>query len=618
MIEAQCFLQCMGWASDGLKPTEESPGEWITVPGIRIVDENGEEKVLDYQVHTGAEYHFMKLVDFFFSDPHGIFYFQWNPFAIQMLKDKVRYRRYAVAGPASSGKTEFGVVWVMMNYLCDPFNTKVLVSSTTKSSAAGKVWGSIEEAWQQVQKTLGGPSQMPGKLISSQYKIVYNVNGVRSSKSGFELVAGADSAETESSETVQGYKRGRIFALIDEFATTSKGLWETIKGNLFANPVMDFYGAFNPDSFYDVAGRFSKPRDPRGWESVDVETELWEGMDGWVRHLDGEKSPNVVAGFEKWRGLLTWEKIQGRMAEYGGKLTKKFWQFVRGWWSPAGTLESIFTEGEIIKYQADHEVLDWDGPPEMCAGFDPSYTHGGDLAILMIGKCGWVTEPITRKRKKVLQLTECLILAENVKETDPRLEQMVNQLIQACKDRKVPPRNLAVDNTGAGIVLCPKIAEQWSNEFLRVTFNGKPTDLPLSSSEPQKASDKLANLVTEIWMAGKALIRTGQFKFHGKYVPNLVEEMTARLYNEKKSNSGKIQIESKEDMKKRTGGKSPDRADSAFLCLHVCRQRLGLVSTEKPAKTFHKKPDVNSLHAYLTGERQKNQPLFDWGPQLKY
>lgn len=618
MIESECYMACMGWHSKGIKPTEESPGEWISVPGLRLVDENGEERVLDQRIHTGAEYHFMKMVDFFFSDPHGIFYFQWNPFAIQMLKDKVRYRRYAVAGPASSGKTEFGVVWVLMNYLCDPFNTKVLVSSTTKSSAAGKVWGSIEEAWQQVQKVLGGPSNMPGKLLSSQYKIVYSVNGVRSTKSGIELVAGAESAENESSDTVQGYKRGRIFALIDEFATTSKGLWETIKGNLFANPVMDFYGAFNPDSFYDVAGQFCKPRDPRGWEAVDVDSELWEGMEGWVRHLDGEKSPNVLAGHEKWRGILTWEKLQSKVSEFGGRMTKKFWQFVRGWWSPAGTLESIFTESEIIKYQADHEVLDWDMPPEMVAGFDPSYTHGGDLAILMIGKCGLVTEPITRRKKKVLQLTECHILAENVKDTDPRLEQMVTQCIQICKSKGVKPRHLAVDATGAGVNLCPRIAEQWSNEFMRVVFNGKATDLPLSASEPQKASEKMANLVSEMWMAGKALIRTGQFKFFGKFVPDLVSEMCARIIPEKKANSVKIHIEPKDEMKKRTGGKSPDRADAAFLCLHVCRQRLGLVSTEKPAKTTPQKNRTDSLHSYLTGENKRNEPLFDWGPPLKY
>lgn len=619
MIEMECFMSCMGW--NNLPPPVDSPGEWIEVEGEVDVDAEGNRIVKPRKIHTGAEHHFMELANCFFCDPNGIFYFQWNPFAVQMLKDKIRCLRYAVAGCASSGKTEFGVVWVVLNYLCAPFKTKVLVSTTTKSAGAGKVWGSVEEAWQQIGRCMKSIQQpMPGKLLSSQYKIVYLVDGVRSQKAGIELVAAAESQEDESTDKVQGYKRGRVFALIDEFATTSKGLWETIKGNLFANPILDFYGSFNPDSFYDVAGRFSKPADPRGWESVNEKTGFWKSVEGWVRHLNGEESPNVIAGFEKWRGLLTLTKLQMKIDEAGGRNTKKFWQFVIGWWSPTGTLESIFTESEIIKYQADHEVLDWDEPPTPCAGFDPSYTHGGDLAVLMIGKCGWVTQPITRTRNKVLQLTECLILAENIKETDPRLEQMVSQLIEACKSRKIDPRHLAVDESGAGITLCPKIASSWSNEFSRVTFNRKATDLPLSPSEPGKASDKLANRMTEMWLAGKSLMRTGQFKFSGKFVPDLVMEMTSRTYAENKTSAGKLQIESKEDMKKRptSGGKSPDRADAAFLCLDVCRQKLGLASIEKSAKIYRPKTTLDPIHAYMTGQNKKNQPLFDWGPSLKY
>jgi hypothetical protein len=76
-------------------------------------------------------------------------------------------------------------------------------------------------------------------------------------------------------------------------------------------------------------------------------------------------------------------------------------------------------------------------------------------------------------------------------------------------------------------------------------------------------------------------------------------------------------MESKDDMKKRTGGKSPDRADAAFLCLDICRQRLGLVSTEKPAPRPSSTERANPLHQYLTGQKKK-ESLFDWGPDLKY
>ncbi len=89
-------------------------------------------------------------------------------------------------------------------------------------------------------------------------------------------MAGAASEEAESAEKVQGYKQDRVFFIADEFATMSHGLWHTIKTNLFKNPLLDFIGMFNPDSFYDVAGLFSKPKHILGWDSVNVETEFYE------------------------------------------------------------------------------------------------------------------------------------------------------------------------------------------------------------------------------------------------------------------------------------------------------------------------------------------------------
>src|SRR6478672_865171 len=74
MIEISCFMSCMGWSKN--PPPSESPGDW--------------EECQRGKIHSGASYHFMKLADFFFSDPAGIFFFQWNPFATQMLEDKIR------------------------------------------------------------------------------------------------------------------------------------------------------------------------------------------------------------------------------------------------------------------------------------------------------------------------------------------------------------------------------------------------------------------------------------------------------------------------------------------------------------------------------------------------
>lgn len=596
MIESECFMDCMGWS--GRQPPPESPGDWEDCPRGRV--------------HSAALHHFMKLSDFFFSDPKGAFYFQWNPFAVQIITEKIRCARLGVAGSASSSKSESGALWGILNYIMLPQKTKVLVGSTTKAAAKGKIWGSITNAWNQIQRVLG-EEYMPGKLLGAQDKIVFQMGKERNTKAGIELVAGAASAEAESAEKVQGYKQERVFFVADEFATMSHGLWRTIRTNLFSNPLMDFIGMFNPDSFFDVAGLFSKPKDPRGWDSVNVDTEFYESEEGHVLHLDGDKSPNrdVVTGQEKWKGLLTYDKLKQYEDAAFGKNTKGYYQMVRGWWSPSGTLDTIYTESEMIKYMGDHKVQDWDSPPTPVAGFDPSFTHGGDLSILALGYCGWVTEGLTRTRKRVVELSEFVVLVDDMKSTEPKVEQVVRMLIRECRRHRVDPKHLAIDETGGGIALGALIARDWDNGFLRIQFGGKATETPISKDNPKKACDEYANRVTELWYSGKPLLRSGQLK---GLTPDVMSEMSARIYGKR---GEKVAVEPKEDMKSRTNGRSPDRADSLFAMIDVCRQRLGLSSTETPSKVIRNQIAMSPVHAYLSGARKKS-PGFDWGPSMRY
>lgn len=87
-----------------------------------------------------------------------------------------------------------------------------------------------------------------------------------------------------------------------------------------------------------------------------------------------------------------------------------------------------------------------------------------------------------------------------------------------------------------------------------------------------------ANRCSELWFAGKELIRTKQLFGVSN---ELAAEMTGRRFDMYKSGSLKMKVESKPDFKSRLG-KSPDIADAAFLCIDVARQRLGLVAAEPP------------------------------------
>lgn len=515
----------------------------------------------------------------------------------------------------NSGKTRFGAVWGVLNWVLDPAKTKVLVGSTTKAAAKGKVWGDVTNCYQQIDRILTGMNMpLPSKWLTAQDKIIYKDAQGMNTMAGIELVPGAQSEEASSAEKVQGYKAQRMFFVADEFATMSMGLWNTIKSNLFKNPVMDFIGLFNPDSHYDVAGIFCRPIDPKGWDSINIESECWMGAEGFVRRLDGEKSPNAnyLISQAPWRGLISMDMLAADAVRYGGRNTSQFYQMDRGFWPPAGVLDTIYVEAEIDKYQGgleSHQIKWLDRPVPVC-GFDPAFVHGGDLAIACFGLCGLVEDPVSRDKRRVFVVTDLLILAEDMRKSEPKVDQMIRQLIQECKNRKIDPKHVAIDETGS-IALSSLLAREWSNDFLRVQFGSKASDMPISLDNPTPASEEYANRASELWYSGKPLLRSGQFKVGNR--PELIREMSLRTYKRK---GDKIAIESKEDMRTRLNGKSPDRSDAVFLALDVCRQRLGLTSKEKPGKINRAVAPMPLLYQHLSGKLSQPK-TYDWGPSLK-
>jgi hypothetical protein len=118
----------------------------------------------------------------------------------------------------------------------------------------------------------------------------------------------------------------------------------------------------------------------------------------------------------------------------------------------------------------------------------------------------------------------------------------------------------------------------WSGEFLEVGFGGGASDMPASGTDPRPASEVYVNKVSEIWFVGREYIQSNQIRG----IPStLAKELCARTYSTKAR--GRVQVEPKEQMKKRIG-RSPDLGDAALLCLELARRRLGMSSKAKAKK----------------------------------
>lgn len=458
--------------------------------------------------------------------------------------------------------TDFGAIWAIINWLALPLETMVLVTSTSLKDSRKRIWGSIREYF------MARPG-LPGKLVDSYGLIrLDDPTGeyAGSDKCGITLIAAEKKQEKDAVGKLIGFKNSRVILIADELPELSEAILEAAYGNLSRNPYFQLIGLGNPNSHYDAFGAFARPKD--GWASVSTESRRWATDRGLCIRFDGKYSPNIMAGETVYPYLLTQERYDND-ARLFGENSATFWRMVRGFWSPTGTSEGVYTEAEIIQYQADQEAV-WYGDVIQVAALDPSFTNGGDRSAAMFGQYGR-----NRDGLYTLCFSEVVLLKEDVTDKNtPRTFQIARQFVDLCTERGIDPKHAALDVSGGGAPFADVLTSMWSNQFYRVNFAGKASETPVSVFDSTRSCDRYANRVTEIWFAGKELLRTGQIK--GVF-DALAKEMCARLYISEKSSTSKVRVEPKPLMRARTG-ESPDIADAAFILLDLCRVKLGMAS----------------------------------------
>jgi hypothetical protein len=563
------------------KPLGPRPDFRIELEVLRDYD-----KLTEQGARLGTwEQHFRLFVRSLWGRPDSVRKFLWNPYADKMINRAIQHKFLAVAGHASSGKTEAFAIWALAKFLIgapgpngEPYDSryvKVFVTSTTLAESRQRVWGVIENYWQDLAKLFGGEQYLPGKLVSSQGKIVYRDGNTFSDLAGIALIAGGKGQDKDASTKI-GFKARNVILIADELPLLTPQLYATAKGNLFSNDNFQMIGIGNPTSAFDPFGEFAEPKD--GWGSITEDYDEWETKLGWCVRFDGLKSPNVLAAREVYPGLLTLDKVEAYINMLG-RQSPEFYRMVRGFLCPTGVANQVFSEQEIIGSLAMNRVTTWEEPPELLAFLDPSWTAGGDRAPVTFGRCGVAVDPLTRERKKVVERTETIDLMKRVNakhESKEVAEQIAEMFIEECKKRNVPVSNMGLDATGGGTPLAAILTMKIGRGFQLVSFAGGASDRRISPVDKRLAKDLYTNKVTELWNVCKELNKNRQIKGLDH---DTVLELCGRLYEV--TGNGKQCVESKTDMKKRTNGKSPDLADSFVGLVDIARTRCGLSAASK-------------------------------------
>lgn len=524
------------------------------------------------RLKTEWTYHFKQVVTILWGPNNKKKSVEWNPW-LELACEACHfhpetgapYPHTGLNGCASSGKTIYGALHALVNWLCDPVNTLVLVTSTDLKAARKRIWGEITKLWQAAE------SIMPGELIDSRYQIVTGQKGKRyPDTSGIAVVAGEKRKEKEAVGKIIGAKNKRVFFIGDELPELTHAILEAAL-NLMTNDQFQLIGMGNFKNRVDAFGVFVQPVD--GYESLTLDSTDWLTTWGHCVRFDGMKSPNIVGGEDKWKGIYSSKHLTQHRKFYD-EHQAQFWRMCRSFEPPLGYDDCIYAEAHFAAGKVREHPI-WLGDRVKVCGFDPAFTNGGDRCVQWFG---WLGPDSTGKQ--VLDLYKRMILREDAREkAKTRNFQIAEQFISNCKAEGVAPENAALDSTAAGGVFADIVAETWKDnsnqvvgtKILRVDFSGAPTDNLVSQGDSLTAKDKYDRRVSELWYVGVELMKYGQLR---GLDDELIREMKARKYDTVKGGGTglKIRVERKDDMKERLGF-SPDDADAFFVLVDLCRQR---------------------------------------------
>jgi len=517
----------------------------------------------------GAAGHLKNAIRILFPEQtvHGSPLYVWHDWIERRVDAWCNNRFLTAWGPAASAKsTDFGMI-ALVDWYAAPAETTTIICSTTLTMLHRRIWGEVVR-FHQLYKNEG-----LGQYVKSKTCIVLNPDQFEQEieKAGIFGFAVQQGSVKEARDNIIGQHNRRIRLLIDEAQHPALEVAFDARANLMKG-CQDFkLVAFgNPDSRLDPLGRYSEPL--AGWDSITPDSESWKTKYGECHFFDGMKSPGMKDP-KKYHFLIGAQDFEDTEEDQGYD-SPDYWQFCRGYVRPEGSSLQIISESFAVK----HKMLsgpEWVRDYEMGAGFDPSYSSGGDRRVVVPFRVGMSTWG-----RMIVAFLEPVQINVEVSKLEEKTfsRQLAEKAIEVCNQYGVPKHKFGMDTTGAQTVLADFIDEIWTNpgRIYRCEFGGSASDLPASEKNRDPAKDVYANRVTELWFNMVSFGRANQIRdlplvaLKQFTMRNLVSSA------DKLVRTVKRQIEPKKIMKSRTGGKSPDEADACCVCLDVARVRMNV------------------------------------------
>lgn len=516
---------------------------------------------------------------------------KWHDWSELCLWAWCNYTEIGMTGCAAAGKTFTFSLLSSMEFFTSPKDTAVVLSSATVPSLRTRLWPRIKDFHNLTLPGMDGELiQVPlGFNVVDSRTMIQNVKG--DDEHSIRAVA-VDSGPVEQAlGKIIGAHPGRVIMVIDEAAQTKPAVFEARSNLSVGTSFFRCVAIANAVSQFDSHGKFCEPK--RGWSTVSVEDESWETKTGICLHFDGLKSPNVLAGEELYPKIFANADIERiRMQSDGKEDTLKWWSQVRGFWPPAGISNTVLDAATIITGKAREGVI-WDSGYKTIATLDPAFTTGGDDCVLRFFRVGNFADGAFG-----MFLSEMIVIQLGLSSGIPINYQIADTVREECEKRGVDPKDFSGDSTAAS-GLFDIISQRWSPNIRRVNFGGKATERAVGFGDERRACDVYKNRVTELWFSVKKMVNHGRIRG--------IDDLTAQEFctRQYKLEGERMVVESKSDMKERTNGTSPDRADAVAIAADYFRDLHGEDGGQKP-KEPEPETDFTAMARRFSSIHHKN------------
>jgi hypothetical protein len=256
-----------------------------------------------------------------------------------------------------------------------------------------------------------------------------------------------------------------------------------------------------------------------------------------------------------------------------GRDSPRFWSQRRGFVPPEGLTQTVFTENYIEKFDLKEKAI-WVEQPVVIAATDPAWSSGGDRAVFIPAKVGRMRGGVVG-----IEFGDVHYINLELAAGEPMTYRLARKIIEYLKLYGITPEEWSCDITSAQRACADVVEREWLEKegemkhCHRVNFVGSASELPFSFEDETKCCDIFMNKVTELWYITREFARNGQLR---GMEDQAIGEFCTREVMDKMDSRGRVKLESKTEMKSRTGGRSPDTADTETILVEHARIKLGI------------------------------------------